>query len=125
MITESNAREWAIIYHVLNQIRGLKSVGEFYGTIEPTVGLKEIYDRLTGWRKLAYKAFIMLGSFVLSRFGTNNVPEQWTWGRYCPNPHHCDVLVRKYPEHATDWSELQSEKDETMTWEQVCAMYSI
>ena len=61
----------------------------------------------------------MSGSFVLNRFGTNNVPEQWSWGRHGPNPNYCDVLVRKYPEHATDWSEFQSEEDETMAWEQV------
>ena len=55
IISEKNANRWAEVFALVNKINTLKTVDDFYGTVEPPCyGLKEVYDHLL---KLVKKYF--------------------------------------------------------------------
>ena len=110
---------WSNIWDTVSQINQIKSVEEFYGKIIPVnQGNEEVYKRLQGWRKEAYKSFLMSGCFIVSRFGKNPHLDNWGYGRFRPNM-KAAVVVRQYKESATDWADY-NEVHEEWTWEEVC-----
>lgn len=126
IITSENAQQWATVYYMINLINSLQSVDDFYGAVEPTIGMGEIYERLRGWRKQTFRNFIMSGDFVMDRFGKDWCVSKasWNYGRYNTHPDRCDVRVRKYPEHAMGWEDFVEEA-RTMSWQQICGLYAI
>lgn len=125
IINEKNAEQWASVFTMLEVINGLKSIDEFYNNVAPTWGVSEIYSRLHGWRKEVYKRFLMSGDFVIETFGDGSPTyvEYWGYGRYNPNAEEINTMIRRYPDHCYDW-EAYKEKEVSLTWEEVCELYS-
>lgn len=131
IITTANAAFWAAIFSEVEKINKLNSVDEFYGIgkgetfyqVAPVEGLKEIHQRLHGWRKEAYKNFIMSGWFDINQFGEKMVPNSWGYGRYtCAKK--ASAQVHKYPLDAHDWVyDLEGEYEISLSWEDICKMY--
>lgn len=126
IITEKNANRWAEVFALVNKINTLKTVDDFYGAVEPPCyGLKEVYDRLHGWRKRAFRAFIMSGDFVLEHWSFDNSYDMkyWGWGRYNEKASRCYVNVHHY-DHPIDWEDFTEEKTK-WGWDQLCAALPI
>lgn len=125
-ITLENADSWAVVFELINLIESLQTIDDFYNRVVPPCrGLKEVYDRLTGWRKRAFKAFIMSGSFVLSKSVDGQYRlRNWSCGQYDKNSRQCSVTVYTYPEQPAAWSDY-SISDETWRWSQLCAALPI
>lgn len=126
IINSDNAYRWEAIFTLVDKINALKSVEEFYGTVEPPCyGLKEVYDRLHGWRKRAFRQFIMSGDFVLEHWKFNNSYDlkYWGLGRYNEHANRCFVNVHHY-DHPVDWEDYTEEKSE-WSWSQICAALPI
>lgn len=123
IITAATAPIWADIYAQIKVINNLSSVDEFYGIVDPITGVEEVYDRLHGWRKEVYKNFLMSGWFEINQFGDKMVPNCWGYGRYSVNS-RAWARVRKYPANAHDWAELEEEFETSLSWREVCKLYS-
>lgn len=124
IINEKNVSKWAAVFTMVEVINGLESIDDFYTNVFPTWGIEEIYSRLHGWRKEAYKAFLMSGDFVLEAFG-NNTPtyvEYWGYGRYNPNASSVEATIKRYPETCHDW-EAYEEEEASLSWEEICELY--
>lgn len=124
IINEKNSEQWACVFAMLDVINGLESINDFYVNVFPTWGVNEIYSRLHGWRKEAYKQFIMSGDFVLEAFGGKapTYVDYWGHGRYNPNADKVYAMVRRYPDHCSSW-EAFKEEEASLTWEEVCELY--
>jgi hypothetical protein len=110
---------WANIWDTVSQINRMTSIEEFYGNVVPVNwGNEQVYERLQGWRREAYKHYLMSGYFIISRFGEKPYLDSWGYGRFRPN-RDVAVVVRQYKESATDWMDY-TEVHEEWTWEEVC-----
>lgn len=97
----------------------------FMWVVDPTAGVKEIFDHLKGWRKKDFKAFVLSGSFVAQQFGSGKKHVvQWSYGRLDPKATRAECVVQKYDAQATDWTDCR-EVTEHLTWRQICAMCAI
>lgn len=125
IINEKNAHKWAVVFEMLEVVNGLQTIDDFYINVFPTWGVDEIYSRLHGWRKEAYKNFLMSGDFVLEAFGDEapTYVDYWGYGRYSPNTNKIYAMVRRYPDHCYDW-EAYKEEEASLTWKEVCELYS-
>lgn len=103
---------WTAIYAQIELINKLNSVDEFYGVITPIKGVKEVYDRLTEWRKEAYRDYIMSGDLDAERADGVLIPIFWDDGLYSPNPQVMSACVKE------NWWGTQREED--ISWEKVC-----
>ena len=125
IINEKNASKWAEVLEMVKVINSLKSIDDFYGNVLPTWGVEEVYSRLHGWRKEAYKNYIMSGDFVLEDFG-DSFPthvEYWGYGRYNPNASSVEAIIKRYPNPCYDWDDHKDEKT-YISWKEVCELYS-
>lgn len=102
---------WAAIYAQIEVINDLNSVDEFYGVITPIKGVKEVYDRLHGWRKEVYKNFIMSGDLDVEKHDNALIPIFWADGLYNPNSQAISACVKE-----NCWGE---QKEESISWEKV------
>lgn len=120
-LSEREREQWATIWETVDSINGFQTTDEFYskGITPLDGGVKEVYARLSGWRKEAYRAFVMSGCFVANVFGVEKVyPRQWFSGNInCPRK-AVDVSVHHYPLNASDWSDF-TEEETKWTWEDV------
>lgn len=125
IINEKNANKWAVVFEMVEAINGLKSIDEFYTNVFPTWGVGEIYSRLHGWRKEAYKHFLLSGDFVLEAFGkeTPTYVDYWGYGRYNPNASSAEAVIKRYPNPCYDWDNY-IEEETHVSWEEVCKLYS-
>lgn len=125
IINKENASKWVSVFTMIDIINGLESIDEFYPNVVPTWGVEEIYSRLHGWRKEAYKNFIMSGDFVLEAFGdeTPTYVDYWGYGRYNPNASSVEAVIKRYPNPCYNW-EAYKEEEASLTWKEVCELYS-
>lgn len=125
IINEKNSKQWATVFSMIDIVNGLENIDDFYINVFPTWGVGEIYSRLHGWRKEAYKNFLMSGDFVLEAFGDNapTYVDYWGYGRYNPNASSVEARIRRYPNPCYDWDDHKDEET-YISWEEVCELYS-
>lgn len=128
VITEEEALEAAHTFELIRQVIGKKSIEDFYGSIEPTypVDLQAVYNRLHGWRRTAFKQFMLSGWLSIQTFQTEKrkvaYPKQWGYGRYSPTATNLQARIQAYVKGAVDWNDC-TEKETEISWKQLCELY--
>ena len=128
IITTENAREWATVYEMVEKINQLKSIDDFSSSeVYPTYGIYEIYCRLKGWRRHAYRSFLMSGYLTVQRwFGKEApkwIPNPWEEGNI-KDSRTIEVTVQVFPKGATDFN-CYNEHVEKWSWERLCKLYQL
>lgn len=127
IITEAEAVEAANTFDLIRQVITKKSIEDFYGSVEPTypVDLQAVYNRLRGWRKQAFRQFIMSGWVSLQTFQTDEgkaaYPKQWGYGKYSAAD-RINAVEQEYCKGAIDWNDC-TERKRTLSWRQLCELY--
>lgn len=126
VITIENAGNWAIVFALAEQINAMKSVREFYGIVEPPChGLRELYDCLHGWRKRAFRAYIMSGRFILDRWSDGSYDlKHWGCRHYNEHVKLCNVEIHRYYPRPMGLEDFEEEETQ-WGWDQLCAALSI
>ena len=81
----------------------------------PVKGLAEIYNRLEGDKKEAFKNAIMSGLFIAERRGEEFIPLTWCPGEYRSNVISAVTKIERWENNNPVWVDLP--------WAVVCRMY--
>ena len=120
-----NSNLWAEVFAMVEKINHFKTPQDFYGGIDPTVGVQEVFDHLKGWHKKSVKTFVLSGPLAAQQFGSGKKHVvQWSYGCLAPKAARAKVVVRKYDDKATDWTDYR-EVTEHLTWGQICSICAI